>query len=74
MPNKRIIVAGGRGLVGTAVLNSLKTTGYTDVVSIGRAECNLLDWNTTKAFFLDHRPSAVIHLAAYGVPKREVFS
>lgn len=64
-----IIITGGTGLVGTALTAALKDAGYHNVLSIGSKDCNLLDWQATRQFFLDHRCDYVIHLAArvYGI-------
>jgi GDP-L-fucose synthase len=68
-PESRIIITGGTGLVGNALTALLHQEGYRNVVATGSAMCNLLDWQETRQFFLDHRPDYVFHLAArvYGI-------
>lgn len=65
----RIIITGGTGLVGTALTEELKSAGFSNVLSLGSKDCDLLDWQATKKFFLDHPCDYVVHLAArvYGI-------
>lgn len=60
----RIVVTGGTGMVGAALVRVLRDAGYTDVRAIGSADCNLLDWQATQAFFAALRPEYVFHIAA----------
>jgi GDP-L-fucose synthase len=68
-PDSRIVITGGTGLVGTALTTLLREQGYRNVVAASSAMCNLLDWQETRAFFLEQRPDYVVHLAArvYGI-------
>lgn len=65
----RILVTGARGLVGSAVVMDLQAAGFTDVVGIGREDCDLMDRPATEALFADLRPRHVFHAAArvYGI-------
>ena len=63
-PDSRIAVTGGSGMVGTALVRALRDAGFRNVLSMGSADCNLLDWNATHAFFQQHRPEFVFHIAA----------
>ncbi|UAW99445.1 GDP-L-fucose synthase [Halopseudomonas nanhaiensis] len=49
--NQRIFVAGHRGMVGSAIVRRLEALGYTDIVTRGRNELNLLDQRAVNAFF-----------------------
>ncbi len=65
----RIAVTGGRGLVGSALVDLLTAEGFSDVVPIGREECDLSDVMATRGFFAAIRPDYVFHAAArvYGI-------
>jgi GDP-L-fucose synthase len=62
--DSRIAVTGGKGLVGSALVRVLRQAGYRNVLAMGSADCNLLDWNTTREYFAEHRPEYVFHVAA----------
>lgn len=65
----RIVVTGARGLVGSAVVDHLAQRGFTDVVGLGREDCDLMDRKATEACLADLRPRHVFHAAArvYGI-------
>jgi GDP-L-fucose synthase len=63
-PDSRIVVTGGTGMVGSALVRVLREAGFRDVRAIGSADCDLLDWQATRAFFAEHRPEYVFHIAA----------
>lgn len=63
-PNSRIAVTGGSGLVGSALVRVLRQAGHSNVLALGSTDCNLLDWNATRQFFVQYRPEYVFHLAA----------
>src|SRR6185312_4377578 len=60
---------GGTGLVGTALTNVLRSGGFSNVLPICSSDCDLLDWQATRAFFLERRPDFVFHLSGrvYGM-------
>src|SRR5436309_14504816 len=62
--NARIYVAGHRGLVGSAILNELRTRGFTNAFGRTRAELNLLDQHAVEQFFAKERPDFVVLAAA----------
>ncbi len=66
--DKKIFVAGHRGLVGSAITRALqKRTGSGDpwkIVTRSRAELNLLDGAAVREFFLAERPTHVVVAAA----------
>ncbi len=66
---KRILITGATGVVGTALLQHLRTSGYEVVALLGQKHCNLEDASDTQDAFNDARPDCVIHLAAavYGL-------
>jgi GDP-L-fucose synthase len=65
----KIIITGGTGLVGTALTKELNLAGFRNVLSLGSADCDLMDWHATRQYFLDHRCDYLFHLAArvYGI-------
>lgn len=64
-----ILITGGTGLVGNALVDELRRRGHTAVRAIGSGECDLLDWRATQERFAAWRPRYVFHLAAqvYGI-------
>jgi GDP-L-fucose synthase len=65
----RIMVTGGHGLVGSAVVELLRGEGYSHVQPVGRAECDLSDLAATRRYFEAAKPDYVFHAAArvYGI-------
>ena len=60
----KIYVAGHRGLVGSAIVDALKSRGYTNLVLKTRAELDLLDKKAVQDFFQTEKPEYVINSAA----------
>lgn len=67
--NKRILVTGARGLVGSAVVERLAEQGFQAVIPVGRQDCDLMDRAATEALIAEARPHHVFHAAArvYGI-------
>ncbi len=59
-----IHVAGHRGLVGGAVTQHLQDTGYTNLITAGRAELDLRDRVAVFDFYASRRPNVVVLAAA----------
>lgn len=57
------MVAGHRGLVGSALMRRLESDGYTNLITVGREELDLRDQSAVNAWFDKHRPNQV-YLAA----------
>ncbi|MBA1446911.1 MAG: NAD-dependent epimerase/dehydratase family protein [Gammaproteobacteria bacterium] len=49
--SQKIFVAGHRGMVGSTIIRRLQALGYTNVITRGRDELNLLDQKAVHAFF-----------------------
>ena len=62
--NDIVVVTGGTGFLGKAVVANLKSNGYTNVVPIGSADYDLRNMSAVGAMYNHKQPSAVIHLAA----------
>ncbi len=62
--NKRIFLAGHRGMVGSAILRELKFQGYENVVTCGRSQLDLTDQAQVRAFFADNSFDQVYVAAA----------
>ena len=62
--DSKIFVAGHNGLVGSAILKTLKTKGYDNIVTKNRDALNLLDYDKVNRFFKNERPEYVFLAAA----------
>ncbi|WP_424211700.1 GDP-L-fucose synthase family protein [Streptomyces sp. BI20] len=62
-PRARVLVAGHRGLVGSAVARRLTADGH-EVITRTRAELDLRDGEATASFLAEVRPDAVVLAAA----------
>ena len=60
----KIYVAGHRGLVGSAIVRSLKRAGYDNIIGRTHAELDLTDQAMVKTFFEEERPDVVVLAAA----------
>ena len=63
MSQRRIFVAGHRGMVGSAIVRQLAVLGETAIVAT-RAELDLRDQSQTQRWLMDNKPDAVIIAAA----------
>ena len=61
---KRIFVAGHRGMVGSAIVRCLEAQGYTHIIARSRSELDLTDQAQVRAFFAEERPQEVYVAAA----------
>ncbi|WP_267112112.1 GDP-L-fucose synthase family protein [Xanthomonas sacchari] len=67
--NDKIIVTGARGLFGSALVECLRQRGYSNIVGVGREECDLTDIHATRRYFSEQKPDYVFHAAGrvYGI-------
>jgi GDP-L-fucose synthase len=64
LAKKRILVTGGSGFLGSAVVDELQQRGARDITIPRSREHDLTDARATRALFTEARPDLVIHLAA----------
>ncbi|RAJ16991.1 GDP-L-fucose synthase family protein [Olleya aquimaris] len=60
----KIFVAGHNGLVGSAILKTLKNKGYFNIVTRNRTELDLMDYYSVDSFFKAEQPEYVFLAAA----------
>ncbi len=60
----KIYVAGHRGLVGSAIVRSLKRSGYENIIGRTHAELDLTDQRAVREFFEAEKPDVVVLAAA----------
>jgi GDP-L-fucose synthase len=58
-----VLVTGGAGLLGTALRSELGVQGFAAVLAPDRAELDLTNQAAVSAYFRQHRPAHVFHLA-----------
>jgi len=62
--NSKILVTGGTGLVGRALIDELHAQGLTNTVSLGSRDCDLRDSRAVQDLMERERPDYVFHMAA----------
>jgi len=62
--NQKIYVAGHRGMVGSAIVRTLKEKGYQNIVTRTHSELDLTNQAATQAFFAKEKPDQVYLAAA----------
>jgi GDP-L-fucose synthase len=62
--HERILITGGTGLVGHALLRVLADEGFENVIGVGSSDCDLRKADAVKKLFADTQPAYVFHLAA----------
>ena len=60
----KIYVAGHRGLVGSAIVRSLKRSGYENIIGRSHKELDLTEQAAVRKFFEEERPDVVVLAAA----------
>jgi GDP-L-fucose synthase len=60
----KIYVAGHRGMVGSAIVRSLKSKGFTNILTVTREEVDLLRQTEVETFFEKEKPDFVFLAAA----------
>ncbi len=62
--NKRVVVTGGSGFLGSFVVERLRAHGATQIIVPRSSEYNLVDSATAGRLIADARPDIILHLAA----------
>jgi GDP-L-fucose synthase len=62
--DKRVLVTGGKGFLGSAVVKRLESDGAKEVISLGSEDYDLMRQVEVERMFDDHRPDVVFNLAA----------
>lgn len=60
----KILIAGPNGLVGSALVRRLEKNGYTNLLTPGRSDLDLMDPNAVARWFRENRPEHVFLAAA----------
>ena len=60
----KVLVLGGRGLVGSAIIRHLKNDGHTNIISPAHSELDLLEQADVRAYFEREKPQYVFLAAA----------
>ncbi len=63
-PNQTIMVAGARGMVGSAIARELRASGYTQLLEPSHSELDLLDQSAVRAYLQTHCPDVIVIAAA----------
>ncbi|MEY2890685.1 MAG: hypothetical protein RJA98_593 [Pseudomonadota bacterium] len=59
-----ILIAGARGMVGSALVRRLQAGGYTNVLAPARSELDLMDTAAVHAYLAQHQPAYIFIAAA----------
>lgn len=62
--DSKIFIAGGHGLVGSAIVRSLAREGFINIIAPSRSELDLTDHAAVRSFFVHEHPSHVFLAAA----------
>lgn len=67
--NERILVTGSNGLLGSSIIQELKSQNYKYIYKLNREKCDLEDRNLTKKIITDFKPHYIFHCAnkVYGI-------
>ncbi len=60
----KVLILGAKGMVGSAINRSLRSKGYTNLLTPSREELDLLNQSAVEHFITTHRPDVIIDAAA----------
>ena len=63
-PNKRVVVTGGAGFLGSFVVQQLREKGCRNIVVPRSRDYNLVQMDAVRRLYSESRPDIIIHLAA----------
>jgi len=55
----KILITGGKGLIGTALTTKLKSLDYENILSLGKSDCDLMNFTETLNVFEKFKPDFV---------------
>lgn len=64
MKNRKIFIAGHKGMVGSAIYRCFTGNGYNNIIVKNREELDLINQNEVEKFFTEEKPEIVIIAAA----------
>lgn len=64
MKDKKIYIAGHRGMVGSAIQRKFESEGFTNIITRNYSELDLIDQQQTESFFKSEKPEIVVVAAA----------
>lgn len=64
MKNSTVLITGGTGFIGNALVKNMKSQGFTNVVAVNSKDYNLTSQDEAAKLFDSIKPQYVIHLAA----------
>jgi len=64
LTNKKVFIAGHRGMVGSAIMRSLQAGGYKNIITRTKSELDLMSQQAVAEFFGNEKPDIVILAAA----------
>jgi len=64
LQEKRILITGGAGFLGTHVVDRFRNAGCHKILTPTHDQCDLTDARAVEQLFAEHRPQVLIHLAA----------
>ena len=65
MKNKKILVTGATGFLGTHFVNVLKSRGYKKIIPVSKKDYDLTEQEEVRRMFKEKKPEVVVHLAGY---------
>jgi len=65
MKEKKILVTGATGFLGTNLVNHLHKSGYKNIIALSSKDYDLTEQQQVRKMFSENKPDIVIHLAAY---------